>query len=356
MRITDVTVIVEPRTPMTPRRWREGLPLRPNFVQHAYLCITTDEGFEGFAPVMRHEFMRASVENYLRRELVGRDPLARELFWDRIWHISRVEYFPVNLIGVVDVALWDIAAKAAGLPLYKLLGYAREEIGAYASTVTFDTIDDYLHVADQCIEMGYDGIKLHAWDDVRRNVRLVHALREHVGADVPLMFDASAAFDLADAIQLGKALSEADYLWYEEPMREYSISSYQRLREHVSVPLLVAEVSEGAHWNTADFIASGAATYVRTSSSFKGGITGAMRIAHLADAFGLRAEVHGPGKDNEHLCMSIPNTTYYESLVTSTTVQQDPRLSPQQRLLAPTAPGVGWAPYTRSAGSSATRR
>ena len=99
------------------------------------------------------------------------------------------------------------------------------------------------------------------------------------------MYDGSAGFDLPDAIYLGHALAEADYLWYEEPMREFSISAYKQLGQAVKVPLNVAETSDGAHMNTADFIAAGCAAYVRTSWNLRWGVTGATRIAHLADAF-----------------------------------------------------------------------
>ena len=170
-------------------------------------------------------------------------------------------------------------------------------------------------MADQCLALGYPAIKLHAWGDARRDAALCQAVRTHVGDAVPLMYDGSAGFDLPDAVYVGHALAEAGYLWYEEPMREFSITAYRRLAEMVRIPLLVAETSDGAHMNVADFITAGCATYVRTSAGFKGGITGAMRIAHLADAFRLRAEVHGGGLVHAHLCMAIPNTTYYESLV-----------------------------------------
>ena len=103
-------------------------------------------------------------------------------------------------------------------------------------------------------------------------------------------------------------------------MREFSVTAYRWLAERVEVPLLVGETSDGSHLNTADFIASGCATYVRTSANHRGGMTGAMRIAHLADSFRLRAEVHGPTEPAVHLCMAIPNCTYYESLVTSNPV------------------------------------
>ena len=113
-------------------------------------------------------------------------------------------------------------------------------------------------------------------------------------------------------------------------MREFSVTAYKWLAERVRVPLLVGETSDGAHMNTADFIASGAATSVRTSAELRGGITGAMRIAHLADSFRLRAEVHGPGLYSQHLCMAIPNTTYYESLVTSTRVVREAVVDPRR--------------------------
>jgi L-alanine-DL-glutamate epimerase-like enolase superfamily enzyme len=343
MTIVEVDVEEFDIEPKESLPWRNGLPARASLSRSGYLRITADDGTVGRSIVDHPEFARSVVDRMLRAELVGRDPFDREYLWTRIWEVDRVEYLPIYLFGVVDVALWDLAGRALGVPVHKLLGSFRSEIPAYASTVTFGSIQEYLDVAEQCIALGYRAIKLHAWGDAKHDATLAAALRDSVGPDVDLMYDGSAAFDLADAVYLGRALSDLDYRWYEEPMREMSITAYQRLAERVSVPLLVAEVSAGMHMNTADFIASGCATYVRTGTGFKGGITGSMRIAHLADSFGIRAEVHGPGRPNEHLCMAISNSTYYESLVTSNTVRQDPRLDSRQMLLAPTAPGIGWS-------------
>jgi hypothetical protein len=119
-------------------------------------------------------------------------------------------------------------------------------------------------------------------------------------------------------------------------MREFSISAYGRLARAVDVPLLVAETSDGAHMNSADFIAAGAATFgVRASTTLRGGITGAMRTAHLADAYRLRAEVHGSDIPNQHLCMAISNTTYYESLVTSVRSARAPAVDANGLVHAP---------------------
>ncbi|GLV55754.1 mandelate racemase [Dictyobacter sp. S3.2.2.5] len=341
MRIVDVKVhlIKQPAAPTF--RWRAGLPGSEPAGISGILRLITDEGIEGIAISNRGKILDDIVERRLRDELIGQDPLQKEWLWHRIWEIDRIEELPLYLLGVVDVALWDLTGKVAGLPLYQLLGGYRSAIPAYASTVTFASVEEYLDVADQCLALGYPAIKLHAWGDARKDAELCLALRKHVGDAIPLMYDGSAGFDLPDAIYLGHALTEAGYLWYEEPMREFSITSYKQLSVAVRIPLLVAETSDGAHMNTADFIASGCSTFVRTSAGLKGGVTGAMRIAHLADSFQMRAEVHGGGLVHQHLCMAIPNTTYYESLVMTNPVVREPDVDEHGLVHAPTAPGIG---------------
>lgn len=343
MRITNVEVHLIDLPAREPAfRWRDGLPGSEGPSVAAWLEIGTDEGVVGYAPCARGVILKDIVDRRLREELLGADPFARELIWERVWELDRIDRFPVYLAGVVDVALWDIAGKAADMPVHRLLGTYRSSIPAYASTVTFSTIEEYLDVADQCLELGFRAIKLHAWGDARRDAELSLALRERVGDGIALMYDGSAGFDLLDAIYLGDALAEAGYLWYEEPMREFSVTAYQRLGERVAIPLLVGEVAEGAHMNTGDFIASGVAGAVRTGAGLRGGITGSMRIAHLADSYLLRAEVHGGGEANTHLCMAISNTTYYEALIDSVQVRRPPEVDADGLVHASERPGIGF--------------
>ena len=156
------------------------------------------------------------------------------------------------------------------------------------------------------------------------------------------MYDGSAGFDLMDATYLGHVLADAGYLWYEEPMKEFSVTAYKWLGERVRVPLLLGEVTEGAHMSAGDFLATGVASALRTSTELRGGFTGAMRIAHLADAYHLRAEVHGDGLEAAHLCMAIKNNTYYESLITSSTVVRPAEVDDRGMVKGPQAPGVGF--------------
>ncbi|MBQ1445033.1 MAG: hypothetical protein IIZ13_14425 [Renibacterium sp.] len=342
MKITSVDAILVDEPAVTPAfRWRDGLPGSDGPTVAAWLRIGTDEGLFGYAPCRRGVILADYVARRLEPELLGNDPLSRELIWHRLWELDRIEDFPTYIQGVVDDALWDLAGKITGLPVHQLIGSFRESVPSYASTVTFDSVEAYLDVVDQCLDLGFSAIKLHAWGDLRRDRELCERLRAHVGPSVPLMFDGSAGYDLLDAIELGKTLAAANYLWYEEPIKEFSISAYARLREKVDVPLLVGETSEGAHMNSAEFIHSNAADALRTGSYYRGGITGALRIAHLAESFQMRAEVHGGGLANTHLCMSIPNNTYYEALIDSRHVRRPAEVDANGLVHAPMGPGMG---------------
>ena len=193
---------------------------------------------------------------------------------------------------------------------------------------------------DQCLELGYPAIKLHAFGDAREDAKLCAALREHVGDDFPLMYDGSAGFDLPDAVYLGDALS-APATCGTRSRSGSSPSPPTMAGRAVRVPLLVGETSDGAHMNTADFIASGCASFVRTSAELRGGITGAMRTAHLADAFRLRAEPHGNTITCRHLCMAISNCTYYESLVWGNPIRREAGIDEHGIVAAPGGPGIG---------------
>jgi L-alanine-DL-glutamate epimerase-like enolase superfamily enzyme len=129
------------------------------------------------------------------------------------------------------------------------------------------------------------------------------------------MFDGSAGWDYVTALEFGRVLETEGYLWYEEPMREFYLGAYQRLCDALDIPVLAAETSDGAHWNVASWIEAGALDMVRTSCDMKAGFTGALRIAHMADSFGMRAQVHGMGLANAQLCAAIPNNDFYEQLV-----------------------------------------
>jgi len=170
MRIVDVQFHLFPVPAAVPAfRWRAGLPGSEPASVGGVLRILTDDGHEGLAPTHRGVIVADLVERRIRAELLGQDPLQREWLWRRLWELDRIEEFPIYALGLVDTALWDLGAKQAGLPLYHLLGGYRTSLPAYASTVTFASLEEYLDVADQCLALGYPALKLHAWGDARRD-------------------------------------------------------------------------------------------------------------------------------------------------------------------------------------------
>lgn len=345
MKITDIKV----ETSIVPVKyqfvWRKGLPGSGTQHDTAKITVETDEGVTGVAYSSHGAMIKDMIERSVKPDLLGHDPLMKEYLWHRIWELDRLEEMPIYGLGLIDIALWDLNAKVAGMPLYQMLGGFRDRIPCYASTVTYSSIEEFLEIADQCIDYGFRAIKLHAWGDPKKDAKLGQALRAHVGPDIELMYDGSAGFDLIDAIYVGRALGEAGFFWYEEPMREFNIDAYRRLAKAVDIPLLSGETSDGAHFNIADFIAFDGAHMVRTSTHYKGGVTGAMRIAHLAQSFNMRAEVHGGGMANLAIACAIPNTTWYESLVKTNPIKVEPGIGRDGCISPPDVPGIGWGFY-----------
>jgi L-alanine-DL-glutamate epimerase-like enolase superfamily enzyme len=278
--------------------------------------VVTDEGVEGHVVGGRGRVIMDLVERRIAKEVIGQDPLNTEWLWWRMWDTDRLEEFPLYALGLVDIALWDIKGKVAGLPVYKLIGGYRDSIPAQASTTSYDTEKEYLNVVEAAIKEGYTSVKLHLrYRDVRTNADVCKAVRKVVGDDYPLALDASAMWNYTDSLWFGRALEDLGYIWYEEPMREFDLGSYAKLCADLDIPVLAAECSDGAHWNAGEFVRRGACDILRTETLFKGGFTGGLKVAHLAESFGMNAEVHGGSLPNLHLCLAIPNNTYYEDIV-----------------------------------------
>jgi len=141
-------------------------------------------------------------------------------------------------------------------------------------------------------------------------------------------------------------------------MREFNLAAYRKLADGLDIPVLAAETSDGAHWNAASWIDAGALDMIRTSTFYKGGITGAIKIAHLAESHAIKAQVHGMGLPNAHLCAAIPNNDYYEQLVFSTEHIKGLKSRNELPIIAgvitaPSSPGLGldvdWAALTKTA-------
>jgi L-alanine-DL-glutamate epimerase-like enolase superfamily enzyme len=222
----------------------------PDRAHHSVLRIQTDQGIEGYALSARGRVDMDLIERRFGPELVGKDPLNTEFLWWRIWDLDRLEEFPLHSLGLPDIALWDIKAKVAGLPVYRLLGGYRNRIPAYASTTSYDTEDEYRRVIESALAEGYRSIKLHLRHrDVRINAKLCRMVRKLVGDELSLTLGALPLWNYADSLWFGGVLEELHFDWYEEPMREFDLESYARLCQDLDIPILAAECTDGANWN-----------------------------------------------------------------------------------------------------------
>jgi L-alanine-DL-glutamate epimerase-like enolase superfamily enzyme len=260
--------------------------------------------------------------------LLGEDPFDREKLWQNLAKRQRGSGGALTdrTLAAVDMALWDLAGRALGVPVWKLLGGYRDRVPAYASTMCGDDIpgglatpEDYARFAESLVRRGYQAIKLHTWmppipgaPDVRRDLQACAAVREAVGPDVALMLDAYHWYSRAEAYELGLGIQRLGYAWYEEPMDEHSLSSYRWLAENLEIPVVGPETAEGKFHTRAEWIAAGACDITRTGVLDVGGITPSMKVIHLAEAFNVDCEVHGGGAGNLALLGAMHNGHWYE--------------------------------------------
>ena len=227
-------------------------------------------------------------------------------------------------LGVIDICLWDIAGKFFTAPLYRLLGGTRKPLPAYASTLHGDengglsSPEQFADFAEQCYDVGYRAFKIHGWglaaQNMQREIENVLLMGKRVGSRMALMIDPACEIDrFSQALALGRACDEADFFWWEDPYKDGGVSefSHRKLRQMVRTPILQTEHIRLLEQHV-DFIVAEGTDYVRAGAHEDGGVTGAMKIAHAAEGFGLDVELHGPGPVHRHIMSSIRNTNFFE--------------------------------------------
>ena len=253
--------------------------------------------------------------------LIGKDALERELIYNDLKRALR--FYDKVGIGPIDIALWDIAGKLVGLPVYKLLGGYRMKLPTYASTYHgehnsgyLDSPEAYADFAEQCFKMGYPAFKLHVWGEppFDRDIATVHEVAKRVGGKMDLMIDGSCAYrTFWDAVKVARACDENNFMWVEDLMSDSGISvfAYRKLRQLINTPILQTEMVRGLEPKV-DFIVGGGTDFVRGDLAMDGGFTGVMKIAHAAEGFGLDVELHGAGPAQRHMMAAMRNSNYYE--------------------------------------------
>jgi len=256
----------------------------------------------------------------LAPKLLGRHAEEREGIYDDFKRELR--QFDHMGHGPLDIALWDWTGKKLNCSISTLLGGFKNKLPAYASTYHgdrnggLDSKEAYADFAEYCYELGYKAFKIHGWNDgnAKEEAENVLHVAKSVGGRMTLMLDPACELKtFADALYVGRACDEANFFWYEDPYRDSGVSafSHKRLREMIKTPILQTEHIRGLE-PKADFLIAGGTDFLRMDPEYDMGITGGMKIAHLAESFGIDVEIHACGPAHRHMMSAIRNTNFYE--------------------------------------------
>jgi L-alanine-DL-glutamate epimerase-like enolase superfamily enzyme len=289
MRITDIRV--------------DTLSIGPSIVR-----VETDEGLVGLSEVGWHDpaLFRRYLDLTVKPLLVGTDPLQPGRHWERLVFGTHERPYPtpIELVGVIDIALWDLAGKAAALPLYALLGgAARTEFDMYWSCGAGGnrTPSEMADAIEAGVKAGFAAFKIRMdWGplridaDPRKDMDMARAVRELVGPDAWIGFDANRGYSVGTAIRQGRILEEIGYAHFEEPLPSYDLPGLREVADALDIPISSGENEQG-RWRFRDLIAIGDPDILQPDIADAGGVSETVRIFQLAEVHGKPVMPHSPG-------------------------------------------------------------
>jgi len=277
--------------------------------QH-FIEVSTDEGITSRCTTE----MRPEEVEILRANVEGEDPFGRERLYQMLHKGTRWLYLRPGWFGDFDNCLWDIAGKAAGLPVYSLIGKVRERFPVYLTGGSMP-IEGYLKAIEEAKEAsGINAYKFHSSKGGRADMPMLQEVRDIVGPDYTLLHDPVCSYDLREAIEVGHLMEELDFVWLEEPLHEYKMHQYQELCRELTIPVmsnetLMADIGISTQW-----LMHGATDRLRGNA--RNGTTQVLKMAHFAEMYDTNIELNGHGglfgHVHAHLGCSIDNTDYYE--------------------------------------------
>ena len=355
MRITDIQIEVVERT-LAPTGLTSDMGRFEGSVEQGVLRVFTDEGVEGNAFVGNFRQGGGPLFNpvlgVLKPEILGRDPADREWLWSRLPILRGRRGLPMEAWAPVDVALWDIAGKAAGVPVYHLLGTRRRETEVYATyPPRHESPDGFVREAEELVSQGFRAYKIHPGVMSTRDVtEMVGRVRDAVGLDMRLMLDPNGGYGFRKALEIGRALDDFDFYWYEDPILWHDYDAIAELSRRLDVPLCMSDQPELQFANGARLARMGAARLIRGTAA-KLGITGLKKLSSLAEGFGLNCEIGTAGNPllqaaNLHVIFSVENCDFYEYWMPQSAHQfglvEPIVLNNRGAISAPTSPGLGY--------------
>lgn len=334
----------------------------------ALATIYTDEQINGYYQI-RPGDARVFVE-FMKSFLVGRDPFDKDQILGRFRPVIRRggEWFPfhgypVRIVGYAECCLWDIIGKTLDKPVYKILGQCREKIPAYASSKHIPTLKENIEHYRDCITDGFRAFKLHSpstnWTDpeMRRKIswkvdlEVIRELSKLAGDDVTLLFDPVNTYDREVALTVGKEIESLGFYVYEDPMPTSDIEGNAKLCADLKIPIMLGEQLDDLY-KYSELVTRRATDILRCVLERIGGISAAMKLAHLAELNAMKMEPHSFGTQatqfaHLQVMLAMENNDFFESPVPQGTFDTDVikdviRIDEEGFVHAPQKPGLGF--------------
>ena len=329
-------------------------------------CRVTDaEGAEGTGYTYTVGRNGGAVHHILAHEIAelaaGQDADRIEAMWQHVWwglHYGGRGGPAVLAQSAFDIALWDHKAKRAGVALWRLLGGHDPRVPCYAGGIDLDlSAEALIRQTDGNLARGFRAIKMKVGRPrLSEDVAKLAAMRAHLGEGFPLMVDANMRWTADAAIRAARAFAPYDPYWLEEPVQPEDVAGHARVLREGGVPVASGENLRSL-WDFQALIVAGGVSFPEPDVTNCGGVTAFMKIAHLAEAFHLKCEVHDAynamnNVATAHLVMAMPNCDWFEVLAfnragdhslehLSYGLAEPLHIDGEGHLHAPTAPGLG---------------
>ena len=278
--------------------------------------IQTDEGIEGVGicgglglPSGR-DVLVSVIEN-MSEAVIGEDPFNVERIWDRLYQpkIFGRKGLTTRALSAIDIALWDVIARAVGQPLYRLLGGYTDEVRAYIAGGYYEAGKGIPELQDEMlgyVEQGANAVKMKIGAvSLREDERRVAAVRDAIGDDVDLLVDANNAYVAADAVRMARILETYNAFWFEEPVSPDNMRGSAAVANASSVPVAAGE-NEYTRWGFRELFETDAVRIANPDAMVLGGVTEYRRVAALAAAFEIPIAPHGLQEIHIHLLAAFP--------------------------------------------------
>lgn len=286
--------------------------------------VTTDEGITGwgecFGPGNIAIANQVIVEKVIQPLVLGMNPLDRDVIWHKVYNLLRdhgQKGMPMQSLSGVDIALWDIAGKVAGLPLYQMIGGAhRDSVAVYGYGMMLkpepvnELVAKFTEEAAKIKDMGFAATKMKVGRGPKADIQLATAVRKGVGDDYPFMVDANHCYTTSDAFNVGRALEELDAYWFEEPIAPEDRDGYRELRAGLKINISGGE-AEFNRWGWRELLECRGLDIAQPEVCALGGISEYLRVLALCHAHFTPVVNHVWGSaiavsTNLHLLAAMP--------------------------------------------------